>query len=82
MNSHQFRKADHREVESCCKIRSVRISAGERYKEDFVPDERFEFDSGSSARALLIYDGSQTEGERVLDLSGNDNHSIWQRFDP
>ena len=54
-----------------------------RYKEDFVPVERFEADAPeSSVRALLIYDGSRTDAEEVLDLSGNENHGSWQMFEP
>lgn len=55
------------------KLRSVRISEGERFSEDFVPDENF---AGSSA--LLIYDEGSFEGDgEVRDLSGNGNDGAW-----
>ncbi len=62
-------------------IRSVRISAGERYKSDFVPKEQFAKDSdGSDDKTFLIYDGSSFDNERIVDLSGNGNDGIWQDF--
>lgn len=60
------------------KIRAVRITRGETYHEDFTPDEHFK----AGDDAVLIYDGSKMNGDNVLDLSGNDNHGKWQRFDP
>lgn len=54
------------------KLRSVRISEGERFTENFVPDEEF---SGSSA--LLIYDKSSFENDEIRDLSGNGNDGKW-----
>jgi len=65
------------------KVRSIRISEGERYDDDFTPEEQFMADgTKSAAKTLLIYEGTQTDGDRVLDLSGNDNHGTWQKFDP
>ncbi|MBW3539854.1 MAG: protein kinase [Planctomycetes bacterium] len=62
-------------------IRSVRISAGERYADDFQPEEQFTKDADAApAKAVLIYDGSSVEGERVIDLSGAGNHGRWERF--
>jgi hypothetical protein len=56
------------------KMRSVRISKGERFKGDFVPDEAFAKDAADApVRAVLIYDGSAVEGDRVIDLSGVGN---------
>ena len=64
-------------------IRTVRISEGERYNEDFTPEEQFIADNFESpVKALLIYDGTRTDGDQVLDVSGNENHGVWQRFDP
>lgn len=54
------------------KLRSVRITSGERFDEDFVPDEKF---TGSSA--LLIYDEGSFEDDEIRDLSGNGNHGKW-----
>lgn len=51
-------------------IRSVRISTGERYADDFAPDPTFRPD----ARAVLIHDAGCVEGGRVVDLSGNGSH--------
>jgi len=60
------------------KIRSLRITRGERYHEDFTPDVHFKADDD----AVLLYDGSKTDGDKVLDLSGHENHGTWQRFTP
>lgn len=62
-------------------IRSVRISEGERYKTDFVPEEQFAKDAdGSENKTLLIYDGSSFDNDRIIDLSGNGNDGVWQDF--
>ncbi len=62
-------------------IRSVRISEGERYKTDFVPEERFAKDAkGSESSTLLIYDGSSFADDRIIDSSGNGNDGVWQDF--
>lgn len=61
-------------------VRSVRISAGERYVGDFVPEATFEKDAPDSA--VLIYDGSAVEGETVIDLSGAGNHGRWETTVP
>jgi hypothetical protein len=64
-------------------IRSVRISKGERYKDDFVPDEAFAKDGvGAPAKAVLIFDGAAVEGDRVTDLSGAGNDGRWERTKP
>ena len=57
-------------------IRSVRISKGEQYQDDFVPDEQFQ----PTKEAVLIYDGKRIEGERAIDLSGNENHGVWNQL--
>jgi len=63
-------------------IRSVRISRGERFRENFQPDEEFSQDPPEAAvRAVLIYDGASVEGDQILDLSGNGNHGTWQTFE-
>ena len=55
-------------------IRSVRISRGERYQGDFKPESNFIPDeSKSDVQAVLIFDGSKVEDDRVIDLSGNGN---------
>lgn len=62
------------------KVRRVRISKGERYKDDFVPEEKFIRDADDAqVWAVLIYDGLSLEGDRVLDLSGSGNHGAWDR---
>jgi hypothetical protein len=44
-----------------------------------VPDEEFVNDSEEAPhRAILIYDGSTTDGNRVIDLSGNGNDGMWK----
>lgn len=64
-------------------VRSVRISKGERYKADFLPDETFTKDGDDTpAKAVLIYDGVAVEGDRVFDRSGAGNHGRWQRAKP
>lgn len=65
------------------KARAVRISKGERYSEDFVPDETFRPDAqDAKVRAILIYEGTAVEGNRVLDLSGAGHHGEWERTKP
>jgi eukaryotic-like serine/threonine-protein kinase len=60
-------------------VRCLRISRGERYSDDFQPEQSITGDpDGFSARAVLIYDGSRTEGDRVIDLSGNGNDGRWE----
>jgi len=60
------------------RIRSVRISRGERYTEDFTPEEQFQEDAEDAAtKAVVIYDGSRTDGDRVIDLSGEGNDGTW-----
>jgi len=55
-------------------IRCVRISNGERYSADFVPDSSFAPDAADAPhRAVLIFDGSKVDGDRVIDLSGEGN---------
>jgi hypothetical protein len=64
-------------------IRSVRISQGERFNEDFIPEPRFTKEADDAPhKAILIYDGSKIEGDRVTDLTeiGNDGH--WERKGP
>ena len=62
-------------------IRSVRISEGERYKTDFVPEERFAKDAdGAKTQALLIFDGASFDDDRIIDLSGHGNDGVWQDF--
>lgn len=65
------------------KMRSVRISTGERYNADFLPDEAFAKDGDEApAKAVLIYDGSAVEGDRVIDHSGAGNDGRWERARP
>jgi tRNA A-37 threonylcarbamoyl transferase component Bud32 len=55
-------------------MRCVRISKGERYKEDFTPNESFAADDDS----LVIYEGKRVDGDRVIDLSGKGHHGKWR----
>lgn len=65
------------------KIRSVRISKGERFVLDFVPEQSFAKDAEDApAKAVLIYDGSAVEGDRVIDQSGRGNDGRWERTRP
>lgn len=74
---------DHNKMFFRGKVRTVRISTGERYKDDFVPDEAFAKDiADAPSRAVLIYDGLAVEGDRVIDLSGAGNHGTWDRGSP
>lgn len=62
------------------KIRSVRITEGERYMADFSPDETFFPDNQDAEKVKLIFDGRHTDGETVSDLSGNGNDGRWESF--
>jgi serine/threonine-protein kinase len=56
------------------KVRSVRISEGERYSTEFSSDESFENDTAT----LASYSHDVHEG-RVLDISGNEQHGHIRR---
>lgn len=61
-------------------IRCLRISRGERYLGDFKPEDEFKPDNTNAPdRAVLIFNGSRVEGDRVIDLSGNGNDGKWVR---
>lgn len=65
------------------KMRAVRISNGERFGVDFVPDQRFAKDiEDAPIRAVLIYAGAATNEERVTDLSGAGNDGHWEPTKP
>jgi len=65
------------------KVRTVRVSKGERYTDAFVPEEKFSKDAHDApVKAVLIYDGAAVEGGRVIDLSGEKNHGWWERIQP
>ena len=65
-------------------IRCMRISEGERYKDDFTPDKTFTPDNADAPYpAICIYDGTkiytdENDRGRVTDLSGNDNDAMWR----
>ena len=59
-------------------IRSVRISKGVRYQGDFTPTEDLLADGDSQ----LTYDLKQLDGEKIRDLSGNENHGSIVRVKP
>ena len=57
------------------KIRTVRITSGARYSEEFVPDIEFTKNlDKKNLRTLLVYDASRTKSGSPVDLSGNHNH--------
>lgn len=58
------------------KLRSVRITAGERFKDEFLPDEIFT--ASDPSEAFLIYDEWSFGGDQIEDLSGNGNHGRWE----
>jgi hypothetical protein len=65
------------------KMRSVRISKGERFHAEFFPEETFAKDGDDTpAKAVLIYDGSVVDGDRVPDRSGTGNDGRWERLRP
>lgn len=57
------------------KLRSVRITAGESFKDEFLPDESFT--ASDHADAFLIYDESSFGGDQIKDLSGQGNDGNW-----
>lgn len=48
-------------------MRCIRISKGERYRDDFTPADSFTPDEST----VLIYDAKHVDGNRVIDLSSN-----------
>jgi serine/threonine protein kinase len=59
-------------------VRSVRISKGERYLGRFEPEISFVADKADDpCQAVLIFDGANIEGDRVVDLSGSGNDGKW-----
>lgn len=71
---------DHKIMFFHGQIRCLRVSRGERYSEDFEPASSFVPDAADAPhRAVLIYDGSKVEGERVVDLSGEGNDGVLAR---
>jgi eukaryotic-like serine/threonine-protein kinase len=68
------------------KIRSVRISQGERYTVDFEPRWSFVPEKELGDSALLVYDGAymngpyRMNGRIIRDLSGNQNDGLWESF--
>lgn len=62
------------------RIRSVRITAGERYMSDFVPADMLSITDEYSTAVKLIFEGGQRDGETITDLSGNGNHGRWESF--
>lgn len=71
---------DHNRLFFRGQIRCLRISRGERYSAEFEPESSFVPDNADAPhRAVLIYDGSNVEGERVIDLSGGGNDGVLAR---
>jgi len=55
-------------------VRAVRISTGERYFGDCVPEKEFARDPADAAcKAVLTYDSRFVEGGWATDVSGNGN---------
>jgi hypothetical protein len=55
-------------------MRTVRVSRGERYANEFTPPQSFEPDD----QAVFIYDAAKSEGAVAFDLSGHKNHGVMQ----
>lgn len=55
-------------------IRCVRIRRGERFSNSFTPDHDFAADDST----VLIYEGDDVDGLKVLDMSGNGNDGTWK----
>ncbi|TWU49255.1 protein kinase domain-containing protein [Rubripirellula reticaptiva] len=66
---------DHGKMCFLGKLRSVRITSGERFNEEFLPDENLSI--GDNSESLLIYDESSFGSKQIEDLSGNGNHGNW-----
>ena len=56
-------------------MKGVRISKGERYRDDFVPTPAESLQSDDAT--LALYDGKQ-DGDRVIDASLNENDGAWR----
>jgi serine/threonine protein kinase len=54
------------------RMRTVRVSRGQRYANDFTPPQAFEPDDD----AVFIYDPARTEGGVAFDVSGHKNHGV------
>jgi len=62
-------------------MRSIRISKGERFRTDFIPDQTFVKDTKDAlSKAVLIYDGINVDGKKVIDMSGNGNNGVWEKL--
>lgn len=59
-----------RELQFRGHMKLVRISEGERYDHDFMPEENFKTD----ATTVLLYDLKDISGDEITDLSGKGNH--------
>ncbi len=58
------------------KLRLVRITSGEKFHGEFLPDENFTVSEHSEV--LLIYDENSFDGDQIKDLSGNGNDGVWE----
>lgn len=56
------------------KLRFVRITSGERFNSDFLPNQT----STDHSDALLVYDESSFGSVQIKDLSGNGNDGSWE----
>lgn len=62
-------------------MRCIRISNGERFKTDFAPDQAFVKDTENApSKAVLIYDGINVVGKKVIDMSGSGNDGVWENL--
>ena len=62
-------------------VRSVRISTGARYRDEFEPPPTFApSDNTDSSKAVLIYEASAVKNGRVIDRSGNGHDGRIERL--
>ena len=59
-----------RELQYRGHMRSIRISEGQRYDHDFIPEE----DLKTSDTTVLLYDLQNNSGDKITDVSGQGNH--------
>jgi hypothetical protein len=62
-------------------VRSMRISSGERYRDEFQPPPNFTAsDNVDSSKAVLIYEPAAVKNDRVIDRSGSGHDGRIERL--